>query len=370
MYSTCLSCHAPLGANEMIEHFPIGRKVAFDQSRGRLWAVCTVCRQWNLAALDERWEAIEEAARHYRAARLRSSTDNIGLARLGDGTELIQIGEAKRTEFAAWRYGERFAARWRVRGPAAAVVGGAALVFKKVPVYLMVQLGQVAIIPVIAIGSVVGVSNYIRTRRAVGRVPLASGRWARVTQAHVEQIRVEPDAESPQGWRLRVKHSPVGEKPPKFHAADPFSVYTGEEATRIAAQLLPRMNRTGGRRSTVAEAVSVLERAGDPEQVFRMAADYLHSRLPRERSKFKRWSWDAADIPDDRLGSAPLFSAPAPYRLATEMAANEEQERQLMQGELKALEDQWREAEEIAAIADQLTLPPAILRQLERLRVR
>ena len=91
MYSTCLSCHASLGANEMLEHFPIGRKVAFDPKRGRLWAVCPVCRQWNLAALDERWEALDEAERFFRAARLRTSTDHIGLARLADGSELVWL---------------------------------------------------------------------------------------------------------------------------------------------------------------------------------------------------------------------------------------------------------------------------------------
>jgi hypothetical protein len=41
-----------------------------------------------------------------------------------------------------------------------------------------------------------------------------------------------------------------------------------------------------------------------------------------------------------------------------------------VQGELAALAAQWREAEEVAAIADELTLSPAILRQLERFRVR
>jgi hypothetical protein len=57
-------------------------------------------------------------------------------------------------------------------------------------------------------------------------------------------------------------------------------------------------------------------------------------------------------------------------RLAVEMAAHEEQERAVMAGELEDLEAQWREAEEIAAIADGLTLPPAVLAQLERLRLR
>jgi hypothetical protein len=30
MYSTCLFCHAQLGANEAVEHFPVGRRLAFD----------------------------------------------------------------------------------------------------------------------------------------------------------------------------------------------------------------------------------------------------------------------------------------------------------------------------------------------------
>ena len=42
-------------------------------------------------------------------------------------------------------------------------------------------------------------------------------------------------------------------------------------------------------------------------------------------------------------------------RLALEMAANEDIERQFLEGDLRALEAAWREAEEIASIAD--TLP-------------
>jgi hypothetical protein len=39
------------------------------------------------------------------------------------------------------------------------------------------------------------------------------------------------------------------------------------------------------------------------------------------------------------------------------MALHEEQERRALQGELKALEMAWRQAEEIAAISDNLLLP-------------
>src|SRR5688500_6473759 len=113
MYSTCLFCHASLGANEAIEHFPVGRRLAYDPAKGRLWAVCRACERWNLTPLEERWEAIEECERLFSETRLRASTDNIGLARLREGLELVRIGTALRPEMAAWRYGDQFGRRRR-----------------------------------------------------------------------------------------------------------------------------------------------------------------------------------------------------------------------------------------------------------------
>jgi len=60
MYSTCLFCNSPLGANESVEAFPVGKRLAFDQAKGRLWVVCPKCERWNLTPLEERWEAIEQ----------------------------------------------------------------------------------------------------------------------------------------------------------------------------------------------------------------------------------------------------------------------------------------------------------------------
>ena len=48
---------------------------------------------------------------------------------------------------------------------------------------------------------------------------------------------------------------------------------------------------------------------------------------------------------------------PDTTRLALEMALHEEQERRALEGELWILEHAWKEAEEIAAIADSLLLP-------------
>src|SRR6478672_13834849 len=113
MYATCLFCQKDLGRNETFETFPVGRRLAFDAAKGRLWVVCRHCERWNLSPLEERWEAIEQAERFYRDTRRRVATDQIGLAKLRDGTELVRIGEPLRPEFAAWRYGDQFGRRRR-----------------------------------------------------------------------------------------------------------------------------------------------------------------------------------------------------------------------------------------------------------------
>src|SRR5690349_11232703 len=133
MYSTCIFCHSALEGNDAIEHFPVGRRLAFDPERGRLWVVCRRCRQWNLTPLEERWEAIEECERLYRDTKLRVATDNIGLAQLPDGTGLVRIGRPLKPEMAAWRYGDQFGRRRRrsiIKGGlgAVALAGGAAAI--------------------------------------------------------------------------------------------------------------------------------------------------------------------------------------------------------------------------------------------------
>ena len=57
-------------------------------------------------------------------------------------------------------------------------------------------------------------------------------------------------------------------------------------------------------------------------------------------------------------------------RLAFEMASHEETERAAMEGELQQLETDWREAEEIASIADNLFLPKSVTDFIERHSVR
>ncbi len=361
MYATCLNCHAPLGANEMLERFPVGRKLAFDPAKGRLWVVCRACRQWNLSPLDERWEAIEEGERLYRDTRLRASTDNVGLARLRDGTELIRIGEPQRPEFAAWRYGARFTKRWMLNAPGAAVAGTFGVLAKGGGAQFLFKIG---LIPAVTVIGLAATAAMIRRRRIVSRLVDRDGSRIALTQAHVETLRIVPDEEEPEGWYLRVRRPNPWAR--WFHAHDPELVLRGADATRAVATLLPRVNRTGGRRATVAEAVAVLERYGSAAGVLRKASRYdIDAKKSRRFGRFDTISDD--DTPSTL---SEFVKAPAPIRLAVEMAAHEDQERLLIAGELDDLTTQWKEAEEIAAISDDLTLPPAVLAQLDRLRLR
>lgn len=128
MYRTCIFCSADLGGNEAVEEFPVGKALAFDAWKGRLWAVCPRCTRWNLAPIEERWEAVESAEKQFADARLRVQSENIGLAKLRDGTRLIRVGNALPGELAAWRYGDQLVRRRRrfLLGAGVAIVAGAA----------------------------------------------------------------------------------------------------------------------------------------------------------------------------------------------------------------------------------------------------
>jgi hypothetical protein len=347
VFSTCIHCHAPLGRNEAIEAFPVGSRLAFDARRGRLWVVCRACERWNLSALEERWEAIEECERRFTDTRLRTSTDEIGLARLREGVDLIRIGEPKRPEFAAWRYGDQFGRRRTrqllVTGTAVSAIGALYVggLWAGASLGGFIFAGQSWIDPLIngRGGAVVA-----RVRGAEGDLLTVQRRHARMS-ALVRGERDEP-------FTLRLEHT-AG-----------TAELTGDIAERAAQQLLPTVNRFGGSRRRVQEAVDAIERAGDP---YRFAADLARSVGWRPgNQRVHRTRGDATLVVQKAPGT---FEALDPaYRLALEMALHEEQERRAMEGELQALAEQWREAEEIAAIADGLFVSPAVDARLQALR--
>ncbi|MBX3175115.1 MAG: hypothetical protein KF709_11925 [Gemmatimonadaceae bacterium] len=328
MFQTCIFCHKPLGANEVVEHFPVGRRLAFDAAKGRLWVVCRSCERWNLSPLDARWEAIEECEKIFRETRMRVSSDNVGLARLREGTELVRIGTPQRPEFAAWRYGDQFGRRRRraffVGGGIAAGVGA------------VVVLGSVA---GISMGGFAGIwGNLPNMLNAMRKVKLRTDDGQLITIRGTEFINARFHGDVLRGTpRLTVK------------VKREELLFTGEEALRLGSRLLPAINSAGGTKRTVASAVTALE-----EQ--RGSEGYLERYFGQH-------------APVDRKGKPkPFSSLDAPTRLALEMALHEEAERRAIAGELEVLEAAWREAEEIAGIADSLTLPEDVERRFGALK--
>jgi len=320
-------CNLPLGANEIVEAFPVGRRLAFDQAKGRLWVVCRACERWNLSPLEERWEAVEACEKIFRDTRLRVSTDNIGLARLKEGLELIRIGEPVRGEFAAWRYGDQFGRRRR----RALVVAGAGLAAVGA-----IVAGSAALAGGIG-GGGYGLFQLARAaiqgspRKVVARVTTAEG---------VLKVR-RKDLE-----RAIMVHHPVADGEWSLHirAGKESRILSGEDARIAAGLLLPAINRYGGNRKQVQDAVQQIETVGDPS---RYALDLLVRSAGRVRRPL--------------LGAPPgtsLTALASEERLALEMAVHEEAERRAMSGELWLLEQAWKNAEHIASISDDLLNPP------------
>src|ERR671939_202192 len=244
MYSTCLFCHSGLGANQEVEHFPVGRRLAFDGSKGRLWVVCRRCERWNLTPLEERWEAIEDCERRFRATKLRMSTDNIGLARLKEGLELVRVGSPLRPEMAAWRYGDQFGRRRR-NALLAAGAGVVAGVVTAATAATLLNMGHTA-------------RTIYEWRHAVCRIPADSGDVLLLTGMHVRSARLP---------RL-----PTGEVGLDITLGDfPYRL-RGQTAVRAAGIILARLNRLSGSRANVRAAVDILEQQGDALRCFAKAA--------------------------------------------------------------------------------------------------
>src|SRR5688572_21517880 len=200
MYSTCIFCHSALEANDAIEHFPVGRRLAFDSARGRLWVICRRCRQWNLTPTEERWEAIEECERFYRETRLRVSTDHIGLARLPSGVELVRIGRPERPEFAAWRYGDQLGRRRRAAIIKAGIGLGA--------LGALVAGGAAAGVGIGAFGWLIGQAGERIVKgspeRVVARLPVTEVGEVTVRGKHLAHLRLESGGDAP--WTLGLPY--------------------------------------------------------------------------------------------------------------------------------------------------------------------
>lgn len=299
--------------------------------------------------------------RAYRDTRLRASTGQIGLARLNEGTELVRIGQPMLPEFAAWRYGRMFTRRyWRANalGFQGTAIGllqlGAQLSpwhgsgFAMAGVYSAVfgwhafELARAhrrKRAPTIGIRDGDGVLRRLSVADAGSAVltDRDDGRWKLLLHYRESQ---------PAGAILRA----VGKQSRFTMSPLPLEI-GGESARRALATMLPVLNVGGASSKTVASVVSAVS----------------------ERRSLK----DAFLVPEDREGRSymklprlALAALPAGYRLGLEMTLHEQDERRALEGELRELEARWREADEIAAIADGMLLPDSIEQELRDRRER
>jgi hypothetical protein len=324
MFSTCLHCTKDLGTNEVVETLPIGRRLAFDAARGRLWVVCRHCAKWNLVPFDTRLESIDACERLYRDTKTRYATDNIGLARVKEGLDLVRIGEPLRPEFASWRYGDSFGKRRRRN-----IMVATALV--AVPL-AMLGLGAVAG------GALGGLTawpyHYFQWRmlhRVRARLPRQDAKPIELNDLQIGQGKLIRHSDGSLGFRTSVNASLLGRSNDKYDVA-------GADLERLLPLMLPRMNQWHSRKRTIEAAVALVANTPRPQ-------DLLLTAEHAERSR--RWG-----------GKNTLPALKPEWLLAAEIAAHETREREVLEGELKILEWEWREADRLAKIADDLVLEP------------
>jgi hypothetical protein len=372
VYTTCYHCLSPLGQNAVLAPFPVGRRVAFDTERARLWAVCDACGRWNLAPLDERWTAVQECERLFRRAPRRYGTSNIALASLADGTELVRIGPAPRPELAAWRYGGELL-RTRARTPRV-LFRAAAAYATAVGMARRWTSGEASSGPPEELGvRMLLTASGGHANRVVAVVAASGPEQARppgtasvdapvIRRRHLaDAVLVRPEAGAP--WQLEVPHETGVVR------------LCGATGLRTATALLAAVNAHGVTPAVVQAALAKVDEAADPEGYF--------NRVLRSA-----WRWDWGRTPSGArpleppagvypaaaealavaltgrvfwgrggIGSAarqPLLGAPLADRLALEIAAHEDLERTALAESLAGLERAWRDAEALARVVDVL----------------
>ena len=307
MFRSCAFCNTPFDGDGGPSGLGVGRRIAFDEWKGRLWVVCPRCTRWNLTPFDDRLERIEAVARAAQAGRIAASTDQVALIRW-QRYDFVRVGKPPRVELATWRYGERLRNRQRER--------------MKVVVPLTVAAVGLGIAANVVAGGGFGVIVW-NIHRAVDWVYLriVGGRRVSLIESpicarcgsvmllkarHVQHARVVPDAHADMGVVLSC---------PRCHQEG--AQLTGIEAVQVLRQGLTYLNLVRGGRRRAEDAAREVERVGGPDQLLR---DIAQRELPLRALRPERG-------------------------LAFEMAVDE-------RAEVEELERQWREAEEIADIAD------------------
>ena len=350
MYSDCLRCNRFLGRNTELTQLPVGRRIAFDPTRARLWVVCKSCQQWNLVPLEERWEALEECERLVKGAEIRADGAGVGLARTAGGLELFRASGISDADIANARYGRRLENRQRLLqlifaglGLLAVGVGVRATISSASPMF-GVYIGVAAAYWLFHI--------WRHPPRGWVRVVTPAGRSAIVWPWQLKGVRLEMPSE---------------DKPPELvvprHRAD--LRLRGDEAADFLAGLLPKLNGADCVDASIRRAVNVVTEAEAQGRRKVKQARRKKSRGGRQDSQTGFRPWQRLAIASSRR---PLTAVIPEYRLALEMAVMEEVEQRELSRYAKSIGHGWGEEEEIAAIADNLLIPPHVHEQLAMLQ--
>jgi len=326
MYTTCAFCNAKLDGDGGPSGLGVGRRIAFDEFKGRLWVICPKCARWNLTPLDDRLERIETVARAAREAKLLAATEQVALLRW-QVYDLVRVGKPPRIERAPWRYGERLKARQQERlkyvipltvaavglGLAANVAAGGSL---GVFVWNLHRLGE---------GLYITVVGNRKVNLAEPPICPSCGTLLELRAKHVQHARVVPDA-----------HADIAVIVSCPRCRQEAAQLTGSDAHAVLRQGLSYLNARRAGRRRAEEAAQVVDHAGGPDRLIR---DVARRELTLRSLRPER-------------------------RLALEMAVDE-------QAEVQELEHEWRDAEELADIADgTLSSNAEIEEELRRLKGR
>jgi hypothetical protein len=326
MFSSCGFCNAAFDGDGGPSGLGVGRRIAFDEWKGRLWVVCPRCSRWNLTPFDDRLEKIEAVARAASLGRIAASTQQVALIRW-ERYDFVRVGKPPRVELATWRYGERLRNRQRER--------------MKVVVPLTVAAIGLGIAANVAAGGGFGVVVWnvhrlvdgiylgLMGRRKVALVepPICAhcGTLMELRAKHVQHARIVPDRHADMAVLLSC---------PKCKQEG--TQLTGTDAIQVLRQGLAYLNVVRGGLRRAEDAAREVDQVGGADRLVR-------------------------DIAQRELT---LRSLRPERGLALEMAVDE-------RAEVEELERQWREAEEIAEIADgTLGTSTEIENELRRLKNR
>lgn len=324
MYTTCAFCAGSLGGDGADSGLGVGRRFAFDPWKSRAWVICAKCGRWNLTPFDTRIDVIEALERMAGTGRVAATSEQVTLLRTHH-FDVVRIGRPPRVEMATWRYGERIKARRRehlkVYVPVAVVgVGAMVLLNAAAGVGLGAFIGQM---PNLIDTTATGI---IGNRRVGIESPVCQncGRLMVLRSKHVQHARLTHSAHADLALLVSCPHC--------HSLGTQIEGEAAEQTLRSGMTYLNLKKRRAVKRKAT-EAAVLVEKSGGAEDLIR--------RLAQEERTVKA------------LGTQ--------QGLALEMAVDE-------QAELRELERQWHDAEEIAEIADNLGLSKAVEDNLHRLK--